>query len=109
MAEAASINIVKAIEGKMELNDKKYPEKESQGSVQKYTAYTKITGITKHNQKTQLTDSSLTTYNNLPQILHGFARNAQEFAKRRDWTKFDNKENFLTGHHCSMETNNKGN
>lgn len=78
LAELSGLDLQTIILKKMVLNNIKYPLDLVNGSVEKYTAYTELTGVTKYNQSTRdiVVDESDLSVNEMMEMIHlfGFCR-----------------------------------
>jgi NTP pyrophosphatase (non-canonical NTP hydrolase) len=103
LANLLRIDIVESIKAKMIINKRKYPIDACHGKIDKYTAYSKSTHITKHagqsltaisGKKIFLGDkqNTISGYN---EASAGIYLEILTFSKDRDWDKFDTKRNLL--------------
>jgi NTP pyrophosphatase (non-canonical NTP hydrolase) len=102
IADVLHIDVVEAVKAKMAANAKKYPIELCKGLIQKYSAYTEETQISKHHGQEIIDndeiDRHLKTKQNDQQEFHSripaLTNQAIAFTKERNWDKYDTVENL---------------
>ena len=96
-ATALRLNLIVAIQAKLELNRKKYPVELCQGKAGKYTQYSAVTGVTSTNQSTldRTVGHSVISLSELVDCLPQVATDVADFAEARHWTQFHTPRNLI--------------
>lgn len=96
-ATALDLDLLLAIEAKMELNKLKYPVELCKGKAGKYTQYSKVTGVTATNQSTL---DRMATHQAMPlsvlvDRLPALTQEIAAFAEARKWSQFHTPRNLI--------------
>jgi hypothetical protein len=105
-----NINVINIIQIKIRLNELKYPVELCRGTIQKYTAYSDITGVTKESGQTIFdisnTNPRLVSFFNDHRLFHRqlpvLQQRAIDFTTSRGWESKDTLRNLLFALHSEF-------
>jgi NTP pyrophosphatase (non-canonical NTP hydrolase) len=97
------VNITAAAHAKISMNETKYPINYCHGNIQKYTAYSSVTNITRTSRQPINGNIYFDPKNNKENInddyffreLQLVKHNALQFTKEREWDSYDTPKNLL--------------
>jgi dCTP diphosphatase len=96
-ATSLDLDLLLAIEAKLELNKLKYPVELCKGKAGKYTQYSKVTGVTATNQSTldRMAAHQAMPLSAMVERIPAVAQEIAVFAEARRWAQFHTPRNLI--------------